>query len=508
MGIPAPVAKGSLEQTPLIHVYLSIVKKGLSGTLAVWPDEDRKGQDRVLFQKGRPVSGKLLEEVGSLDRGLLPLFRRRGAYAFYNVDLVSQFDPLMTTMSAMAIAAASLRGGVREGFIERTLDQLGHQPVRIKPGTDLSVFSFIARENAFLDLLRADPSSAPDLIAVAPDPKTAKRVLYLLSLVGGLAPFEGTVHQRRTVSERIRESGPHDPIDGDNEAPPKTQGKPKAKRKESKPKFAVVEEKSNDLPPPPEGLSKEHRERWKLITETSVEIEEQNFFEMLGVDRGATAEAVKDAYFEKAKIWHPDRLPPELAELKPIVDRVFGYYTNAEQALESLEERAAYIKNVQGGGGTPAAERKVNAIVTAAMEFQKVHVFVQRKNWDEAMRVVERAIELAEEPDFFAMRAKIRLNTKNMKIQLEKQLVIDDVEKALALQDDHEDALMVRAELFTKTGADAKATKIYREVASRNPKNIEAVRFVRIADMRASGGPGASKKEDEGLMSRFFRKKS
>ena len=102
MAIPEPIATGTLEQTPLAHVLLKVLERELDGTLAIWPEDGSSGQDRVLFAKGRPVAARLLEGAGSLDRGLLPLFRRTKApYAFYPADLIGD---------AVSVRDASTRG--------------------------------------------------------------------------------------------------------------------------------------------------------------------------------------------------------------------------------------------------------------------------------------------------------------------------------------------------------------------------------------------------------------
>ena len=92
---PKPIAQGRLSKTPFAHLLLHIHSKALSGTLALWPDNNSEEasfeQDRILFADGIPIAGRLMQKVSALDRGLLSLFTRQNApYAFYPVDLIGK----------------------------------------------------------------------------------------------------------------------------------------------------------------------------------------------------------------------------------------------------------------------------------------------------------------------------------------------------------------------------------------------------------------------------------
>ncbi|MBC7171123.1 MAG: hypothetical protein H5U40_01780, partial [Polyangiaceae bacterium] len=68
---PEPLAEGSLEDTPFAHVLVSVERRALSGTLALWPEVPARGPDRLLVEDGRIVAARLLEPASSLELGLL-----------------------------------------------------------------------------------------------------------------------------------------------------------------------------------------------------------------------------------------------------------------------------------------------------------------------------------------------------------------------------------------------------------------------------------------------------
>src|SRR5262245_44604107 len=123
--LPEPIAEGDLAKTPFAHVLLYAEKHGLNGTLVVWrpePGEEKPKQDRMLFEQGRIVAGRLIDRAPRLDRGLLPLFARTsGPYAFYqDVDLVGGGDATRTgRVDLLPLIAASLRGSSRDDVVSR-----------------------------------------------------------------------------------------------------------------------------------------------------------------------------------------------------------------------------------------------------------------------------------------------------------------------------------------------------------------------------------------------------
>ena len=99
--------------------------------------------------------------------------------------------------------------------------------------------------------------------------------------------------------------------------------------------------------------------RWREIVDSSNQLDNQTLFGILGVVRDAEPAQVKSAYYDLAKRWHPDRLPPELAPVKDRAEGVFRYMSRAHDTLVDEERRLEYLKSLDEGGGTPAAEREL-----------------------------------------------------------------------------------------------------------------------------------------------------
>jgi len=533
------MAEGTLSATPLGHVLLSIQKKALSGTLAVWPDDERPGQDRILFRTGTPATGRFLDPAADLEHGMLHLFTRRtGPYAFYDADLVGDSEEtLRGTVDIFPLITNALRADVPKDAVVRVIRKLGPDAQRIKKGALLARLQLQSNEIAFVELMRAEAASTATLIQEFGDPRVAQRMLYLLAITECLEPYvPGSPQNLRAVTPSNRRAstpaGPHIAVG----APGGTIARdrfsaPPNERESGLPKAESVPVSLSNLPPsrtlsgeivaprplppePPPGLSSEHAKRWGEVSRVIGMMDRQNYFEMLGVRESADSSAISKKYMTIAKKWHPDRLPQELAALRPWVEEVFHLFTVASDTLGDKKKRADYQRAVMQGGGTPEAERKLNVMVEAAINFQKVDVLVKRKQYDEAMKICDTAMSVVrKEADYPAMKAWILLLRDGIDDEEGADEIRALLRKTFSINTDHAHGHFVRAHLLKRQGDHDKALKHFKKVARLDPNNLEAVREVRIGTMRKSRGrssappprgPGDSKRPN--IFGKFFKK--
>lgn len=549
MSVPDPIAQGDLASKPFAHLLLYLEQRALSGTLAVWPtpnDGGGAGQDRVLFHEGRPVAAKWRAGTASLEKGMVDMCARKaGPYAFYPADLVgSGVGVSVGRVDSHGLLAASIRQGtVRDDAVDAILRGYGTAKVRLKVGASLQRFQFVGKEDAFMQVLRAAPSSVDDLARISGNGVLAKRILYVLTITQCVEPYDGPVQPLKT-SSGVMQSPMAGGMAGGTAARAQAYGGTAARAQAlttgtmAKPQVGggagasgvkpvnvttaaspggpvttrsalplgsmPAPQKFSAPPPPPSGLASELIARWKMVADRALQIEKQNYFEMLGIGKDAALNQVSEAYLRQAKDWHPDRLPAQLAQLRPWSDRIFHYLTEAKDVLSNPEAKTEHLKAIQSGGGTPDSDRQVQAIVFAAVEYQKVEVLVRRREWDDALNILLHAREVnGGDADYFAMEAWILYNRHPDKnAPFTKMLAALD--KALELKEDHERANFYKGLVLKRMNDESKAQKFFKRALEINPRNIEAAREVRIASMRTSGAPG---KKDGDLFSKFFNKK-
>ncbi|MCB0308667.1 MAG: DnaJ domain-containing protein, partial [Bdellovibrionales bacterium] len=143
----------------------------------------------------------------------------------------------------------------------------------------------------------------------------------------------------------------------------------------------------------------------ELLKEVAQRIKEskgKNYFELLGVDRSSSETQIKQAYFELAKKYHPDRVITAdfaLKEKKAVED-YFSIISMAHGTLSNSDQRKEYIAMLEtdeSGLKIEDAERILNSEVS----FQKALVFLKKGIFLEAKQHLMEAIKLYdEEPEY------------------------------------------------------------------------------------------------------------
>jgi tetratricopeptide (TPR) repeat protein len=241
----------------------------------------------------------------------------------------------------------------------------------------------------------------------------------------------------------------------------------------------------------PPALTAEQDALKAKILERAEQINSQDYFQMLGVERDATNETVQKAFIALAKVWHPDRLPPALADVKDACSKVFTHLTEAHATLTDAAKRQGYMTLLRDGGATPDDQAKIQAILEAATEFQKAEFLLKRNlNDPQAYEIVKRCVSLDDEQaDYLATLAWLeaqRPEWQSREKTLEKVLVLD---RCIQQHPNSERAFFYRAMLYKRAEVPNKALRDFKRAAELNPRNLDAMREVRIHNMRA----GASK---------------
>jgi curved DNA-binding protein CbpA len=510
MSAPEPIATGSLAKTPLPHLLVYLDQKKLSGTLAVWPDEiDPQGTskpDRILLLKGCPVAGSLAVPAPALREGLLALFSRtRAPYAFYGTNLLGD-DRLSARVDPLSLITESLRGFARDDVVNEVLQRLGSSKLRLLPDAELARYDLQPDEQVLIEFLQAKPGTVEEIVdAVVAEsqmtPVRGHRLVYLLAITRAVEPVN------ESAESMAGASAPPPLASSPAEPPPPSTA-------DSTPPLHSSLDRLQSMPQPPEGIADELRQRWLRVITRGRLIENQNYFEMLDLDKDVKSADARARYFQIAKEWHPDRLPPELAPLREYAQIIFSYMSDAHVTLSDDVQRAKYLQTVREGGGTPATDRLMQSILDTAMEYERVLIMARRHQYDEALALMHKILHVVkEDPEYHAMFASLLMQKHASKDQdAPLKQMLESVDRALALYPRHEKANLLKGQILRRMGKKAEALTFFKKVAEINPRNIDAMREVRVATMRAGTSAPAKRKGAKqdtgvsGLFGKIFQK--
>ena len=107
-------------------------------------------------------------------------------------------------------------------------------------------------------------------------------------------------------------------------------------------------------------------ERRKAILDIYFRLETLDHYGLLGINKNADRKAIKAAYYERVKVFHPDRYyGKNLGDFRGKLEKCFARLTDAHETLVSVEKRAEYDGYLQSQQQAEELERSLNQSVSA-----------------------------------------------------------------------------------------------------------------------------------------------
>jgi curved DNA-binding protein CbpA len=530
----APTAEGLLEKTPLVHLLVYLADRELTGSLVL--SSRSGGEDHAIYffegqaskvRTGEPIAhlGRVLFELGILseetlnaslaafargndlhgehlvragvidrdnlmeglkvqaDRKMAFLFALPGdtKYRFYqDVNVLQEWGgPEIIPLDTLPIIWSAVRARADDPVIDATLRRLGSTTLKLHLKSDVSRFGFSAQELAAIDMIRASPASLAGLVESRVVPRrTAELIVYTLLITRHLdhradsAPPVG-------LSKPASMNTPVAAAVSTHEGVPVARVKLAARQ-------VPIDEVSPPSPPSsgamPAALSPELATRRDTIVKRAEAIDREDYFVMLGIKPDGAPGDVQAAYFGLAKLWHPDRLPPELGGVRDAASKVFARMSEAFETLSDPLRRKRYIDVMKGGGGTPEEADQIQQIIDAATDFQRAEI-LWRKRDPGAEEFINRAYKAdPEQSDYIALYATVQLSKRAPDAPVDDLIKLCD--HAIETNERCELAYFCRANLKKRIGRIESAMVDFKNAYELNPKNLDAAREVRLFEMR------------------------
>jgi curved DNA-binding protein CbpA len=240
----------------------------------------------------------------------------------------------------------------------------------------------------------------------------------------------------------------------------------------------------------------------KDLRERAQKLLAASYFDALGVSRTASPEEVKRAFIETVKAWHPDRVPPGMDDLKPLFGKVFARLELARATVSDPARRARYIEELAKPSGSMAAAEGSSG--EAMLEFRKAEVLLKKNDTTQALEHLHRAVQLAPaNGDFRTLLVWVQAKPDSSLDRLRE--LVAELDKLIAKDRQNERAYFYRAQLRKRLGLTKEALSDFSRAADLNPRNIDAVREVRLHNVRKEKAEGAKKEEEDSAVG-FFKK--
>jgi curved DNA-binding protein CbpA len=530
MAAQQALATGTLGGTPIANLLVYLLDRKLTGTLVIEDPEHQK--HAILFRRGIPAKvklegsvaplaelavaheaideasaestfataraeGKLHGEVLVRDGFLEPAalaellseqialkiewlcgLPPESVFGYYDAqDFLQGYGGREEIpVDPLGVIWRSVRLQAEASAVDATLARLGARDARLHARSRVNRFGFTPRERGIVDVLRGKPQSVPSLVATGILPeRDLKKVLYALvitrhlDLGGGALPIGVEVTSIMPPAE-IQPS--------EMRAAPLIEPRARPNGPEARPSSMP-----GSIPPP--GASPEVQAMRREVRVRSETIGSQNYYQILGVPQDAPTGTIQAAFFGLAKQWHPDRLGPEIADLRDLAMRVFARMSEAHQVLMNEDQRKEYERLMREGGAAPDEQEMVQRVLRAATAFQKAEVLVRRGNLEEAEKLAQVAVENdPDQPEYSALYADV-LSQKPERTQTSNFAdVVKMVNDARRAQPDNLKVRLYRARVLKRSGDIDAAHREFRSIVEQDAHNVEAAREVRLHEMR------------------------
>jgi tetratricopeptide (TPR) repeat protein len=549
--VTKPTATGNLTGTPFCELLVYALGQSLSGSLVLeCPDRSKHA---VLFDGGSPVKarvgdarlrlGELLVARGSIDTRAQraaesgaegELFGQRliaqgavsaedvsvaldeqlyeqivwlarapnaTAFAYFaGVDLLASWGGEPRRLDPLAAIWQALQAGAPKERVAQVCQTLGERTLRLHPASRIGRFGFGSRERPLLDVLRVKPQTLAELKATGlGELPTLERLVYVLALTRhldtGEAPF-GVTTGTRPLPAPVQASG------NVRRRPPSSA----AIRSGQAPSTALAEPPSEMSAPRHEAKETGRFASREEIEQKHQKIDGQNHYEVLEIAPNATAGQVASAFAQLARRWHPDRLSPDLTDLKGLAMRVFSRVSEAHRVISHAGSREDYDRSFdQGGLEQDQEQAQVARVLRAAEAFQKAEILLRKRDLDGAERFASMALAGDDDqPEYAALHAWIRARRPGA-AEADVHASLDTLKKCVSKQGNNVKIRYYLAGVLKLSGQVSAALREFRFVAENDPSNLDAARELRLHDIRKHQRPVPAPSEG-GLFGRLFRR--
>lgn len=219
------------------------------------------------------------------------------------------------------------------------------------------------------------------------------------------------------------------------------------------------------------------------ITARAAAIEKEDYFQVLGLADGASAEAVRASYMRLAKAWHPDKLVTDFFSVRGDVAKVFNHMTVAQKSLTDPEGRRTYLASRR-----PKDEPRTRSIVMKEIEAAFV-----AKGFDVVSKLCQELIALdADDAEALAIQAWSDVRAGDAS-EDELKMALVKMERANNLDRTSVPAIYHRGLVQKKLNNVFAAFRDFARAVQLDPSHTEAEREVRLFAMRARKGSGEHK---------------
>jgi tetratricopeptide (TPR) repeat protein len=247
----------------------------------------------------------------------------------------------------------------------------------------------------------------------------------------------------------------------------------------------------------PQGESADDGLRVEL-TEMAENLRGRDYFEILGVPNNARAEEIRQAYVDLAKRTHPDRFSGAAGPVRHLAEEIFGLISSAHETLSDRDRRLEYIRERGNRARDEQDLEEGHRALKAELEFQKGVVSLRKKSYSQAAAHFEAAVNTyPEEGEYHAYHGwALYLEDPDAPGRVKEAL--EHILRGRKLAPSREKPYLFLGRLYKAADRNKIAEKMFTRAVQLNPDCVDALRELRLLNMR--------REKSRGLVRRILRR--
>jgi CheY-like chemotaxis protein len=230
------------------------------------------------------------------------------------------------------------------------------------------------------------------------------------------------------------------------------------------------------------------------LTGLAERMRDANFFEVLGVATDADDTEVRRAYVDLAKRTHPDRYSGRSEAVRRLAEEIFGRVSQAHQTLAVESAREEYRMQLVHGARIEAELDEGRRALAAEQQFQKGMQSLRGRGFGEAFQCFKRAVELyPDEGEYLAHLGWARYLSAPDDTGAQQE-AIRALRRAAKLAPDSEKPYLFLGQLFKGSGQNELAERMFVRAVQQNSDCVEALRELRLINLRREKQKGLVRK--------------
>ena len=224
----------------------------------------------------------------------------------------------------------------------------------------------------------------------------------------------------------------------------------------------------------------------------------KSHYGVLGVRTTADDEEIRSAYASLAKRVHPDRFHAASRSVRQLASQAFDRISQAHTSIATAVARKSYSEELSRGRRNAAVEEEGRRALKAETEYQKGEKLVAKRDYMGALLCFGRAMEnFPSEGEYRAHYGWcLYLCHPDNEVMLGEAL--EHCREGLKLAKDREKPYLFLGRLYKVMGRTVAAKKMFTRAVQIKPRCVEAMRELRIMNMRSE--------KNKGVFKRIFRR--